>query len=172
MDDLRHHHDVAQLLMREARLVDERRFEEWLALWTADAAYVVPTRHNRLRSGDNEHWVVDDELDEFFHVHDDKFQMMARVMRLGTGLAWAEDPPSRTRHLVGNVEILGVEGDETRVHSTLFLWRSRLEDTHPELLTGGRYDTLRSTAAGLRIARRRVVLDATVLPMANLTVPL
>ncbi len=171
-DDLRRYYAVTQLLAREARFVDERRFEDWLALWTDDATYAVPTRHNRLRSGDDEQWTVSEELDDFFHVQDEKFQMMLRVLRLSTGLAWAEDPPSRTRHIVGNVEILDIDGNELQVHSALLLWRSRLEDTHPELVAGGRYDTLRSTNDGLRIASRRVVLDATVLPLSNLTVPL
>ncbi len=171
-DDIAQHHAVSQLLFHEARLVDERRFAEWLDLWTDDAEYVVPTRHNRLRSGDGEQWNVDDELDAFFHLQDEKFQMLLRTLRLSTGLGWAEDPPSRTRHIVSNVEVLDRSGDEFHVHSALLLWRSRLDDEHPELIAGGRYDTLRSTADGLKIARRKVILDATVLPLSNLTVPL
>ena len=98
---------VQQFLFREARLLDERRFDEWLALFSDDCFYWMPTRFNRLRDGIDETWQVDKEtegLDGLAYFEDNKQILRRRVERLKTGMAWAEDPPSRTRHFVSNIE--------------------------------------------------------------------
>ncbi len=89
---------VQQFLFREARLLDERRFDEWLALFSDDCFYWMPTRFNRLRDGIDETWQVDKEtegLDGLAYFEDNKQILRRRVERLKTGMAWAEDPPSR-----------------------------------------------------------------------------
>jgi 3-phenylpropionate/cinnamic acid dioxygenase small subunit len=170
-------HAVTQFLYREARLLDERRWDEWLALWTEDARYQVPTRHTPYRNprdpgghdaspaaeinppGDL--WWVDDSLPV----------LSLRVAKLRTGTAWAEDPPSRTRRFVTNIEVTERDAGDLDVRSNLLLYRSRRE-VDVEWLAGGRHDVLVPLVdgVGFAIRSRRVLLDAMVLPASDLAV--
>ena len=101
---------------------------------------------------------------------DSKVTLLARVMRLAGGVAWAEDPPSRTRRIVTNIRVSPGEGEgEYRVRSYFQLYRSRHQGEH-ETFIGCRRDVQRRTPDGLRIARREIVLDETVLRSPNLSV--
>ena len=106
--------EVEQFLYREARLLDERRFHEWLELFTDDVRYWMAGRRNRYPKTskaiailDPDRYVDEDltEDDELAILDENKHTLSARVARLDTGMAWAEDPPSRTRHLLANIEI-------------------------------------------------------------------
>jgi 3-phenylpropionate/cinnamic acid dioxygenase small subunit len=99
---------------------------------------------------------------------DDHESMQRRVRRLRSEFAFAEDPPSRTRRLVGNVRVRD-DGDAFAVRSNLLLFRARL-DGPSVLLSGERRDRLRPVDGELRLACRIVLLDHTVLPMENLAV--
>jgi 3-phenylpropionate/cinnamic acid dioxygenase small subunit len=102
-------------------------------------------------------------------LEEDKRYLTMRVARLDTGMAWAEDPPSRTRHLVGNLEITPLAGAEAQARTAFLVYRSHLETDH-QILSGYREDLLRRTEDGWRIARRTIVLDANVLLDKNLSV--
>ena len=106
---------VEQFLYREARLLDERRFHDWLRLFTDDVRYRMAARTNRYpRSSkaivilDPERYAEEDQdrADELGLFDEDIETLSARVARLDTGMAWAEDPPSRTRHLITNIEVV------------------------------------------------------------------
>jgi 3-phenylpropionate/cinnamic acid dioxygenase small subunit len=85
-------------------------------------------------------------------------------------MAWAEDPPSRTRHLVTNVQVRRRSAsDEFDVTSSFLLYRTRLE-TDLNLFAGRREDMLRKTGEGWRIARRKILLDQNVVLAKNLSV--
>lgn len=177
MIDVNTQHAVEQFLYREARLLDARRFKEWIELFADDCRYWMPTRRNRLRSGPAEEWLVDDEVEDehglgFFD--DDKMSLARRVRRLYTGMAWAEDPPSRTRHLVGNVEVepAGADG-ELLVRSSFLLFRSRNEglDSDEDVFTGAREDLLRPNGEGnWLIVRRRIIPDFVTINSQNLSI--
>src|SRR5688572_11640103 len=94
--------EIEQFLYEEAELLDDRRLHDWLALLTDDIRYRMPTRDNRVRREQSKELSGETEMAYF---DDDKRTLVQRVKRLDTGLAWAEDPPSRTRHLVTNVRI-------------------------------------------------------------------
>src|SRR5713226_8673687 len=94
--------EVEQFLYREARLLDDRRFHEWLELLTDDVHYWVPIRETMQQQPDGFH--PEDEL-AVSYMDDNKEFLTMRIARLDTGLAHAETPPSRTRHLITNVEI-------------------------------------------------------------------
>ncbi len=99
---------------------------------------------------------------EVAYYEDDKLTLMAKVLRLGTGTAWGENPPSRTRRLVSNVEAFaGDAPDEWLVYSNLVLYRSRRVDEVSHFV-GQRRDVLRQTEKGLLLARRLVVLDMNI----------
>src|SRR6266513_1866379 len=91
--------EVEQFLYREARLLDERRFHEWLALFTDDVHYWMGARANRYPRNSKALSILDET----------KETLAGRVARLETGMAWAEDPPSRTRHVISNIEV--ADGD-------------------------------------------------------------
>ena len=106
--------EVEQFLYREARLLDERRFHEWLELWTDDARYWVPVRTSRypriskaISIQDPDRYVEDEvsREGELAILDETKEGLERRIARLDTGMAWAEDPPSRTRHLLSNIEV-------------------------------------------------------------------
>lgn len=165
LDTLLLQRQVEQFLYREAELLDGRRFDEWLELFTDDLHYWMPLRYNRDRRGDAREESTADELSMF---DDDKEFLAARIRRLKTGCAWAEDPPSRTRHLVTNVAIEGA-GAELEVRSNFLIYRNRLEG-EVDLYAGMREDLLRRVGDGLKIARRKIILDQNVLLSKNLSI--
>jgi 3-phenylpropionate/cinnamic acid dioxygenase small subunit len=170
---------VEQFLYREARLLDERRFDDWLQLFTEDVHYWMASRTNRYpRSSkaiailDPERYVEEDVtgMDELGLFDEDIKTLSARVARLGTGMAWAEDPPSRTRHMITNIEVSTGELDsELTVHCNFIVYRSRGE-TEQDFYVGAREDRLRRVDGGWKIARRRLILDQNVLSAKNLSI--
>jgi 3-phenylpropionate/cinnamic acid dioxygenase small subunit len=84
-------------------------------------------------------------------------------------MAWAEDPPSRTRHIITNIEVeAGDSQDELKVYSNFFMYRTRAE-TEQDFYIGSREDVLRRDNGQLRVASRKIVLDQTVLLAKNLS---
>jgi 3-phenylpropionate/cinnamic acid dioxygenase small subunit len=92
-----------------------------------------------------------------------------RVARLDTGMAWAEDPPSRTRHIITNIEVEATDSaDQLRVYSNFVMYRNRSE-TDQDFYVGSREDVLRREGGQLRISSRKIVLDQNVLLAKNLS---
>ena len=87
--------EVEQFLFREARLADEHRYEEWEALWTDDAVYWVPA------NGDD----IDPER-QMSIIYDNRSRIALRVRQLMTGKRHTQEPQSRLRRIIGNVELL------------------------------------------------------------------
>ena len=100
---------------------------------------------------------------------EDKRYLEMRVARLDTGMAWAEDPPSRTRQLIGNLEAVLLENGEVQAKTAFLVYRSHLETDH-QLLSGCRADVLRKVNGAWKAARRTIALDANVLLDKNLSV--
>lgn len=165
--------EIERFLYDEAWLLDSRRYEEWLGLFAEDLRYWMPTRRTVAKSAVNASTSVEEELvgeDGIAWFDETRVTLLARVMRLRGGIAWAEDPPSRTRRLITNIHVSEGEGEgEYAVRSYFLLHRSRHQSAR-ETFVGAREDLIRRTDAGLRIARRKIVLDETVLPSPNLSV--
>ena len=167
--DIELQHEIEQFLYFEAALLDEREFDEWFDLLADDLHYWMPTRGNRLR---REQAKEHAPLGGSAYFDEDKESMRQRLNRLETGLAWAEDPPSRTRHLVSNVRVRETETEgEYEVDCAYLLYRSRLE-REVDIFVGARTDLLRRVdeAPGWQIARRKIVLDQATLMAKNLSV--
>jgi biphenyl 2,3-dioxygenase beta subunit len=159
--------EIEQFLYHESRVLDDRRFEEWYLLLTDDIHYFMPTRYNRLkREADKEFSGPHDAA--FFD--EDKRSIAQRIRRLNTGMAWAEDPPSRTRHMLSNVVIRPRCNSEYEVDCYFMLYRSRLE-REVETFVGMRHDVIRRAGnpAGFMIAARTIILDQAVLMARNLS---
>jgi len=166
--DERLRRDVEEFLYQEAELLDERRFREWLELFTEDAHYWMPARESRL-TGPGE---VAGELSkpgENFLFDDTKKTLGTRVERFYTGSAWAEIPPSRTRHLISNIRIKPASGSEIEVRSNFLVYRTRLEHDR-DIFVGTRTDILRRVDGRLRIAGRTLILDQAILDAKNISV--
>jgi ethylbenzene dioxygenase beta subunit len=160
---------IAEFLYREAELLDEGRYREWLDLLTRDVRYQVPVRIAKERGASPT--AVTGVGTNMFHLDEDRDSLELRVDRLETGFAWAEEPPSRIRHFVSNVRVEPVEGsaDEVAVRSSVLIYRSRWDRAGYDLLSGERHDLLRRRDTGWQLARRRVILDNTTLPTLNLS---
>lgn len=171
--------EVEQFLYREARMLDERRFHEWLLLFTDDVRYWMPLRANRypkrskaIKIMDRDRY-VEDELsreDELALLDENKETLAGRIACMDTGMAWAEDPPSRTRHVITNIEAEpGDAPSELRVYSNFIVYRSRAE-TERETMFGARQDLLRRVDGALKIARRKVIVDQSVMLSKNVSI--
>ena len=158
--------ELMQFYIREAWLLDERRLKEWLDLFTDDVLYFMPRRKNVPRREQHRELT---SLGDLAILEEDKRYLEMRVARLDTGMAWAEDPPSRTRHLIGNLEAISLENGEAEAKTAFLVYRSHLETDH-QLLSGYREDVLRKVNGAWKVARRTIVLDANVLLDKNLSV--
>jgi len=159
---------IEQFLYYEARLLDDRRIDEWYELLADDIHYFMPTRYNRLKREADREFSGPHEAALF---DEDKRSIAQRIRRLHTGMAWAEDPPSRTRHLITNVMIRPApNAGEYEVDSYYLVYRSRLE-REVEMFVGTRHDVLRQvdTLAKWQIARRTIILDQATVLARNLS---
>ena len=158
-------YEVEQFYYAEAALLDERKFHDWLALLTSDIHYWMPIRRTVMLADIDQEFTKPGGM-AFFD--DDKAMLEARVKKLDTGYSWSEDPPSRTRHMVFNVRILSVEGQELEVEANFHLYRTRL-DSEEDSWFGRRLDRLRRVDSNLQLARRHVFLEQTVILSRNLS---
>src|SRR3989475_8261628 len=166
--------EVEQFMYREARLLDERRFHEWLGLFTDDVRYWMGGRSTRYPPSSKAITVLDRERrqeseieDELAILDETKMTLGGRIARLDTGMAWAEDPPSRTRHIIANIEVEpGDTASELKVYSNFMVYRNRAE-TEQDFYVGARQDVLRRVAVAGKIARRKPVRPQNALLSTN-----
>ncbi|MSP40679.1 MAG: 3-phenylpropionate/cinnamic acid dioxygenase subunit beta [Deltaproteobacteria bacterium] len=152
----------------EAELLDERKLREWFNLLAEDIRYWMPIRHNTLERPEN----ISEELSkpgEGYYFDDDIKALKIRVERAYSKIAWAEVPPSRTRHLITNVRIKNDHGNEIAAHSNFLVYRTRME-SDKDLFVGARQDILRRAGDSFLIARRTIILDQAVLDAKNISV--
>jgi 3-phenylpropionate/cinnamic acid dioxygenase small subunit len=172
-------HEVEQFLYREVRYLDERRFHEWLEFLTEDVHYWMPVRTSRYPMSSKAIAILDPgryEEAELSREHElaildeTKETLTRRIARLDTGMAWAEDPPSRTRHMLANIEVEpGETATEIKVYSNFIVYRNRAE-TEQDFYVGGRQDVLRKVDGAWKIARRKIILDQNVLLAKNVSI--
>jgi len=140
-------HEVEDLFVKEAALLDEWRLEEWLELLTADAIYEIPPTD--VPEGDSRNTL--------FIIADDALRIRSRVKQLLGKSAWAENPHSRTRRMIANVRVLGAEGESILVTANFIVHRMRYESVDAYI---GHYDyKLLRVGEVLKIHERRAILD-------------
>ena len=143
--------EVEDFLYNEAALLDQWRLDEWLALFEPTATYEVPTTD---RPNEDPHRSQ-------YYVWDDYELLTARVRRLKSRHAHAENPHSRTRRLVTNVRVGEPSGDALPVHAAFLIYKIR--DGNVDTFVGRYEHTLATDGGGLRFRRRRAVLELEVL---------
>jgi 3-phenylpropionate/cinnamic acid dioxygenase small subunit len=136
---------VENFLYREARLMDTHAYDEWLALWTDDALYWVPSN--------------DDEIDPERHVsivYENRARLEDRIARLKSGAAYAQDPKSRLSRIVSNVEIAEANSDGLLVQSAFNL--TALRRGRMDIFAGRSNYKLRGDGDSFKIAYKKVLL--------------
>ena len=107
------------LFEKDARVLDQLRFDEWLALYCAECIYWVP--------GTPE---AGDPRREIAISFDDRRRMEDRIYRLRTGYAWSQAPKSRTVRMVSNVEVFAARDSAARmVRSNYLISEFRVDGT-------------------------------------------
>jgi 3-phenylpropionate/cinnamic acid dioxygenase small subunit len=163
--------EIAEFLYREAELLDERRYQDWLALLADDIRYWMPMRRN-IKYGEEEREFTRERQDVAWF-DEGKDTLVRRVKQIQTGIHWAEEPVSRISHLVSNLQVIEAtpsvaDPREVTVKCRFLIYRNRVE-TETDILVGKREDLLRRAEGGWQIARRKIVLDQNVLLSKNLT---
>jgi p-cumate 2,3-dioxygenase beta subunit len=139
--------EIEDFLYEEAALLDEWRLDVWLALFTDDATYSVPSTD----APDA------DPSDTLFLIADDAASLRSRVEQLLGKTTWSENPHARTRRLLGNVRIRRTDGARAWVTANFVVYRMRSHQTATYI---GRYEyVLERRQAGVRIQHRRAILD-------------
>jgi benzoate/toluate 1,2-dioxygenase beta subunit len=148
--------EVERLLYLEADLLDGRRYDEWLDLYTDDAVYWIPIREG-----------ATDPLSNVSIVRDDRAALQERVTRLGSGQAYGQIPPSRTRHLIGSLQVFAAEAGRSSASGSLAVFEVRRG--RESILAGACTWELRELDGALKIASKRIDLVQSELPLGNLS---
>jgi benzoate/toluate 1,2-dioxygenase beta subunit len=151
-------HACEQFLIHEARLLDEARFDDWLALFTADAWYWVPSQPNQ-----------DNPRDTVSLVYDDRRLLETRVRRLASPRIYSQEPPSRTSRMIGNVTIEESDTNACTVRSKFQMAEYRREAQ--TIFAGTCLHRLSLVDGTIRIAWKRVDLVNCEAALAGIVVP-
>ena len=150
---------VVDFVHREARLADEARYAEWLALWTDDAVYWVPA-------------TTDPDADpekHLSHIYDNRGRLETRVKMLQSGYRYSQEPASLMRRLVSNIEIEKTD-DGFAAESNFILGELAVQATHEMHWWVGRTThRLRRVDGDLKMCAKTIVLVNAAEPLPNLT---
>jgi 3-phenylpropionate/cinnamic acid dioxygenase small subunit len=150
---------VVEFLYHEARLADEARYAEWLALWTDEGVYWVPATTDPDATPDT----------HLSHVYDNRARLDTRIKLLQTGMRYSQEPASLMRRLVSNVEVAAA-GGELVVESNFILAELSVQAKHEMHWWAGRTThRLRRVNGELRMAGKKVVLVNAAEPLPNLS---
>ena len=158
--------EAEELLYQEARLLDERRLEEWLELFTSDGVYWLPGREDS------------DPQRDVSVIFDDTLQRNMRVYQIVHQKRYAQTPPSRTIHFITNVGVDAEATDKEAVVRCNLLVQELRPGDHQELQVGlggqrslaGQCEyRLRNEEGRWLIAMKKVLLIDRDLPVYNLT---
>ncbi|HWE33300.1 MAG TPA: aromatic-ring-hydroxylating dioxygenase subunit beta [Solirubrobacteraceae bacterium] len=149
---------VEQFIYREARLADELEYDEWEALWTDDAIYWVPANGDDI-----------DPTTQISVLFDNRSRISTRIKQLQTGKRHSQNPPSRLRRLVSNVELLepGEGSEDIQVGANFIIYESR--ERGVTQWAGRSEYRLRRTDDGLRMAYKKVLLVNNDRPLSTMS---
>ena len=138
-------HEISQFLLREARYADDHRYEEWEALWADDGIYWIPA------NGDD----IDPER-QMSIIYDNRSRIGLRVRQLMTGKRYTQEPQSRLRRIVGDIELVKADGHELHVACNTMIFESALRG---DVIWASRNEfVLRRDGKDFKIARKKVAL--------------
>ena len=147
-------------LYREARLADEARYAEWLALWTADGVYWVPATTDP----------ATDPQKQLSHIYDNRARLDTRVKLLQTGHRYSQEPASLMRRLISNIEVETTDNGELIAGSNFVLAELAIQAKHEMHWWVGRTThRLRRVEGELKMCSKTVVLINAAEPLPNLS---
>jgi benzoate/toluate 1,2-dioxygenase beta subunit len=138
--------EFRRLVEREARLLDQLRYDDWLAMYAPECVYWVPSTPD-----------AGDPRREIAVMFDDRRRLEDRVYRLRTGFAWSQAPQSRTVRLITNVEVFATARDDARMLRSNFLI-SEFWDKETRTLSGWSGHRVVRSGGGWKIAAKQVNL--------------
>ena len=151
---------VVEFLYREARLADEARYAEWLALWTDDGVYWVPATTDPDADPDK----------HLSHIYDNRGRLETRIKLLQTGHRYSQEPASLMRRLVSNIEVRAAADGELVAESNFVLAELAIQAKREMHWWVGRTThRLRRVGGELKMCRKKVVLVNAAEPLPNLS---
>jgi len=154
------HQAVVEFLYREARLADEARYAEWLALWTDEAIYWVPA-------------TTDPDADpetRISHIYDNRARLETRVKLLQTGHRYSQEPASPMRRLISNIEVEDGRDGQLVAGSNFMLAELSIQaKAEMHWWVGRATHHLGRVDGGLRMQLKKVVLINAAEPLPNLS---
>lgn len=164
--------EIEEFYYDEAELIDTRQFTAWLDTLHEDLRYFMPMRHN-VKFGQHAEREDTREEEGISWFNEDKWTVTKRVEQILTGVHYAEEPLSRTAHLITNVQIrtaLPAAADATEIETScrFIVYLNRVEyETY--FFVGKRYDRLVKVDGDWKVLHRRIILDQNVLQAKNLS---
>ena len=150
--------NVEVFVLREAQLLDERRFEDWMSLFAQDGIYWIPATPGQT-----------DPLGEVSIAYEDRQLIDVRVRRLGHPENYADQPTVRTRRVIGNlmIELADEESIIARSNFTL----ADVQGDEQRIFFGEYVHTLRPVKDSYEIVQKRVNLLNCDAPLGGIVVP-
>lgn len=143
------HHECADLLFTEARHIDRREWDEWLALYDENAEYWVPAWDSSYE------YTQDPDREVSLIYYSDRSGLEDRIFRIRTNMSSASVPLPRTSHVISNVQVRP-QGDDYLVYSNFEVTSFR--DKTSSVFAGYYEHVLQRTDAGLRIAKKKIIV--------------
>ena len=151
---------AVEFLHREARLADEARYAEWLALWTDDVVYWVPATTDPAADPDK----------HLSHIYDNRGRLETRIKLLQTGHRYSQEPASLMRRLIANIEVAPADNGELVAESNFALAELAIQAKRElHWWVGRAKHRLRRVGGELRMCRKTVVLVNAAEPLPNLS---
>jgi benzoate/toluate 1,2-dioxygenase beta subunit len=151
---------VMEFLHTEARLADEARYAEWLALWTDDGVYWVPATTDPAADPDK----------HLSHIYDNRGRIETRIKLLQTGHRYSQEPASLMRRLISNIEVTVADNGELIAESNFALAELAMQAKRELHWWVGRTTyRLRRVDGQLKMCRKKVVLVNAAEPLPNLS---
>jgi benzoate/toluate 1,2-dioxygenase beta subunit len=138
--------EFRRLVEREARLLDQLRYDDWLAMYAPECVYWVPSTPQ-----------AGDPRREIAVMFDDRRRLEDRIYRLRTGFAWSQAPQSRTVRLITNVEVFAAVRNDARMVRSNFVI-SEFWDKETRTLTGWAGHRVVRDGDGWKIAAKQINL--------------
>ena len=165
--------EIEEFLYDEANLLDERRFTEWLATLAEDLRYFMPMEYN-VKFGEHATRELTRRDEQMSWFNEGKWSLGKRAEQILTGVHWAEEPLSRVCRLVSNVQLTAIEPNgqgetEAEVTSRFLIYQNRCE-YEQYFFVGDRFDRMRRTADGWKLAAREIRIHQNVLLAKNLSI--
>lgn len=165
--------EIEEFLYDESNLLDERRFNEWIDTLADDLRYFMPMEYN-VKFGEHATRELTKREEQMSWFNEGKWSLGKRAEQILTGVHWAEEPLSRVCRLVSNIQLTGIETNaagelEVDVTSRFLIYQNRCE-YEQYFFVGDRFDRVRRTEQGWKLAAREIRIHQNVLLAKNLTI--